>query len=233
MLRNLPVGCSSRGRDVQLGDDLLELVVGQLVGVAAQVRQDHRLQRGHAHHAAEQVGRDVDHQVDLALLVEGQLVVVHRRGDDRLAFEVGHRADGLDLAEGADDQVRLGHGVGHAHVLQPAERLLQQAEGLLPGHQLVAARVQLQLRQRAQQQRRAGLEHRVGEAQVLGVVRQRHRDLVVAHARQEQHPVVVEVAAQLLLHVAHRAHLQQPAQRASRWSPARASPPWSASRSRG
>jgi hypothetical protein len=199
--------------DVEFGDDLLELVVGQFAGVAAQVRQDHRLQRGHADHLVEQVGRDVDHQVDLALLVEGQLVVVHGRGDDRLALQVGHRADGLDLAEGAHDQVRLGHGIGHAHVLQPGQRLLQQPEWLLARHQLVAAGVQLQLRQRAQQHRRAGLEHRVGKAQVLGVVRQRHRDLVVAHARQEQHTVVVEVAAQFLLNVAHGAHLQQPAQR--------------------
>ena len=60
---------------------------------------------------------------------------------------------------------------------------------------------------------RTGLEQRVGKAQVLGVVRHGHGHVVVAHARQKQHQVVVEVVAQFLLHIAHGAHLQQAAQR--------------------
>jgi hypothetical protein len=71
-----------------------------------------------------------------------------------------------------------------------------------------AAGVQAQGLQRGQQLGHAQLQQRVGKVQVLGVLRHRHRQLVVRQAREEQHPGVVEIAAQLDLRVAHRPFLQ-------------------------
>ena len=67
----------------------------------------------------------------------------------------------------------------------------------------------LKLIQRGQHFGCAGLEHGVGKAQVGRVVRHGDGHVVIDHARQEQHLVVVEKVAQLLLHVANRSHLEQ------------------------
>ena len=57
------------------------------------------------------------------------------------------------------------------------------------------------------------MEHGVGKAEVLAVIVHGHGHVPVAHAGEKQHQVVGEVVAQFLVHVAHRAHLQQAAQR--------------------
>ena len=79
-------------------------------------------------------------------------------------------------------------------------------------HIVRAGAVQLQRLQRGQELGHAELQQRIGKVHVLGVLRHRHRQLVVGHARQEQHPRVVEVVAELDLRVAHRPFLQDVAE---------------------
>jgi hypothetical protein len=146
------------------------------------------------------------------LAKKAKSLVIDGRGDQGLAFQVAAGSHRLDFAEGADDDMRLGHGIGHDLVLQGAEDGFQELAGDAVGQEFLALGEELELVQRTQQHRRRGMEHRIGETQVPGVIGQRDRHVVVAHAGEEQHQVVVEVVAQLLLHVTDGTHLQQPAQ---------------------
>jgi hypothetical protein len=199
--------------DVELVKDLDKVIVRDFFLGFLQRSQDHRFNGVDAHDLVKQLGRHVDHQIDLAALVKKAIrssstAEVIRVLPSRF-FDV---ADGLELGKGADDDMGLGHHAGDAAALESGQGRLQHFAGLAREHPFAALGIELELLQRGQHGRRAGLEQRVGEAQVLGVVRQGHGHVVVAHARQEQHQVVVEVVAQLLLHVAHGAHLQQAAQ---------------------
>ena len=106
----------------------------------------------------------------------------------------------------------LGHGISHDLVLQGTQDGLQEVSGHEVGKEFLALGEKFELVQRSQQHRGSRVEYRVGEIEVLRVLGQCNRHVVVAHPGEEQHQVVVEVVAQFLLHVAYRPHLQQAAQ---------------------
>jgi hypothetical protein len=95
--------------------------------------------------------------------------------------------------------MRLGHFGLRLGALEAGQRLLQHLARDARQQQLAALGEQLELVERVQHGRSAGLEQGVGEVQVLRVVGHGHRHVVVAHAAEEQHDVVVEVVAQLVL----------------------------------
>ena len=141
------------------------------------------------------------------MLEEGEAGVVHRRGDDGFASQVFRRAHFLQLMESAHNDMRLADLGGDATALEITQGCFQHFAGATRQRPVAAFGIQLQLHQRCQHRRRAGLCQRVGKLQVGRVVGQGSGHVVVAHARHKQHQVVIEVVAQLVLHMAHSTHL--------------------------
>ena len=192
-----------------------QVVVGQVLRRQARGGQDHRLDHVDADDLGERLRAGIDREIDLLFLQPGHAFLVDGRGQQGLALEVAVSGIGADVLEGTDDQVRLGDLLGQERGLylgQLRQHRAQRPSGPHAAGHLAAGREQFELIQRSQHLRRTGLQHRIGELQVRRVLLHFHGEVVVDRARQEQHQVVVEIAAQRLLHVPDRAHLQHPAQ---------------------
>jgi len=203
-----PVRVQDARRELQAGQDLEQVVLGDLLRRLAPHRDDHRVQQVRRDHVAADHRCAVDHHLHALAAQRLEPLLADGGGHDRLARELGG-AEAVELVHRRDDDGALAQRVAQ-HVPAPLRQQRRRREPRRHpvGDQVRATGVQLQRVDRAEQLGHAQLQHRIGEAQVLGVLRHRLHELAARQPREEEHARVVEVVAELGLRVAHGPLLQ-------------------------
>ncbi|MCU0930031.1 MAG: hypothetical protein MUE62_13025 [Burkholderiaceae bacterium] len=196
-------------RELKAGEDLEQIVLEDLLRRPALHGDDHRVQQVGRDDVAADHRRAVDHHLHALAAQRGEPLVADGGGHHRLARELGG-AEAVELVHRRDDDGALVQRVAQ-HVPAPLRQQRRRGEPRRHplGDEVRAAGVQLKRVDRAEQLGHAELQHRVGEAHVLRVLRHRLHELAAGDAGEEQHARVVEVVAELGLRVAHRPLLQQ------------------------